>query len=102
MSFITGTAVVGPSCTTEWARERAEIDKGTTRKRGGPQHHGASREHSWTDDGTRQPRSVTFVIESPSVRYRKRYQDEKPLVVVVPLVRECTPPGGLVLDCFAG
>lgn len=86
----------------EWAREQAEIDKGTTRKRGGPQHHGASREHSWTDDGTRQPRSVTFLIESPSVRYRKRHQDEKPLTVVVPLVKESTPPGGEVLDCFAG
>lgn len=57
---------------------------------------------SYVDDGTRQPRSVTYLIESMSVRGRKRHQDEKPLATVVPLVRECAPPGGLILDCFAG
>ena len=45
---------------------------------------------------------VTFLIEAPSVRYRKRHQDEKPLATVEPLVRECTPPGGLVVDPMAG
>lgn len=57
---------------------------------------------AYVDDGTRQPRSVTYVVESPPVRYQKRHQDEKPLATVIPLVRECTPPGGLVLDPFAG
>jgi site-specific DNA-methyltransferase (adenine-specific) len=31
-----------------------------------------------------------------------RHQDEKPLAVTIPLVRECTPPGGVVVDPFAG
>lgn len=67
-----------------------------------PAHHGRHQASTYVDDGTRQPRSVTYVIEAPSVRYQRRHQDEKPLATVIPLVRECTPPGGVVLDCFAG
>lgn len=65
-------------------------------------HQRDGRETTWTDDGTRQPRSLTYIIEAPSVRNQKRHQDEKPVAVVLPLVRECTPLGGLVLDPFAG
>lgn len=70
------------------------------RKANAAEHRRPDRYSAWQDDGMRQPRSV--VIEEPSVRYQKRHQDEKPLGVVLPLVRECTPPGGTVLDCFAG
>jgi site-specific DNA-methyltransferase (adenine-specific) len=88
----------------EWERERpGGPDKGHVRKLArAAAHQRDGRQNSWTDDGTRQPRSVTYVIEAPAVRYQKRHQDEKPLAVVIPLVRECTPPGGLVLDLFAG
>ena len=55
----------------------------------------------WVDDGTRQQTSVVQVIEAPAVR-QGRHQDEKPLAVTIPLVRECTPPGGVVVDPFAG
>lgn len=87
----------------EWERERYDVDKGIVRKSArAAEHQRPGRQNAWVDDGTRQPRSVTFLVEAPSVRYRKRHQDEKPLATVIPLVRECTPPGGLVLDCFAG
>jgi site-specific DNA-methyltransferase (adenine-specific) len=91
----------------EWKRTPSETsDKGYVRKASrAAEHQRAGRANAWQDDGLRQPRSVTFetlVIEAPSVRYAKRHQDEKPVAVVLPLVRECTPPGGTVLDCFAG
>ncbi|WP_327436122.1 DNA methyltransferase [Streptomyces sp. NBC_01201] len=87
----------------EWERERTTANKGTVRKASrSAEHQRDGRATSWQDDGTRQPRSVTFLIEAPSVRYRKRHQDEKPLAAVEPLIREGTPPGGLVLDPMAG
>lgn len=88
----------------EWEREPSDQpDKGYVRKLGrAAGHQRTSRETAWQDDGTRQPRSLTWIVEAPSVRYAKRHQDEKPLACVIPLVRECTPPGGLVLDPFAG
>ncbi|HEY9372575.1 site-specific DNA-methyltransferase, partial [Streptomyces sp.] len=87
----------------EWERERVDANKGTVRKQSrAAEHQRSGRENAWQDDGTRQPRSVTYLIEAPSVRFQKRHPDEKPLAVVEALVRECTPPGGLVLDPFAG
>ncbi|MET9445463.1 site-specific DNA-methyltransferase [Streptomyces sp. NPDC006610] len=87
----------------EWERERTTANRGSVRKASrSAEHQRDGRATTWVDDGMRQPRSVTYVVETPSVRYRKRHQDEKPLAVVEPLVRECTPPGGLVLDPMAG
>lgn len=87
----------------EWERDRVDVNKGVVRKPSrAAEHQRLGRANAWQDDGTRQPRSVTHVIEAQSVRYQKRHPDEKPLAVVEPLVRECTPPGGLVLDPFAG
>lgn len=87
----------------EWERERVTANKGTVRKPArAAEHQREGRQNAWTDDGTRQPRSATYLIEASSVRYQKRHPDEKPLAVVEPLVRECTEPGALVLDPFAG
>lgn len=87
----------------EWERERVDANKGTVRKLArAAEHQRDGRQNAWTDDGTRQPRSVTYLIEAPSVRFQKRHPDEKPLAVVEALVRECTPPGELVLVPFAG
>lgn len=87
----------------EWERTHTDANQGTVRKASrAAEHQRAGRATTWQDDGTRQPRSVTYLIEAPSVRYQRRHPDEKPLVTVAPLVRECTPPGGLVLDPFAG
>jgi site-specific DNA-methyltransferase (adenine-specific) len=86
----------------EWERERVHAADKSARKDAGPQHRGHYSGTPYVDDGYRQPRSVTWIIEAPSVRYQKRHQDEKPVRVVEALVRECTPPGGLVLDPVAG
>lgn len=88
----------------EWERVvSAGINKGKVRRNGRREDHRHGYEAKpYVDDGKRQRTSATYVIETPSVRYQKRHQDEKPLAVVIPLVRECTPPGGLVLDPFAG
>lgn len=87
----------------EWEREAANDLKGSARRiNGKPAHQGKHSSSEWVDDHTRQPRSVTYVVESPSVRFQRRHQDEKPVAVVAPLVRECTPAGGVVLDPFAG
>lgn len=86
----------------EWERERSSgIDKSTRRQAHAAAHRRPDRANSYIDDGYRQPRSVR-VTEAPSVRYQKRHQDEKPVKVVWDLVRECTPPGGTVLDPSAG
>jgi site-specific DNA-methyltransferase (adenine-specific) len=90
----------------EWERDRVAGLPSATRSARKPAraaaHQRPGRATRWDDDGTRQPRSVTFVVEVPSVRGRGRHQDEKPLGVVLPLVRECTPPGALVVDPMAG
>ncbi|TMR11053.1 site-specific DNA-methyltransferase [Nonomuraea turkmeniaca] len=92
----------------EWERVRADPaavarNGGAARRTAGIAHRGEyASAPTWTDDGTRQPLSVTYLIEAASVRYQKRHPDEKPLAVVEALVRECTPPGGLVLVPFAG
>lgn len=87
----------------EWERERTTANRGTVRKASrAAEHQRAGRATAWQDDGTRQPRSVTYLVEAPSVRFQKRHPDEKPLATVMPLVRECTPLGALVLDPFAG
>lgn len=87
----------------EWERDRVGGGGKYARKPSrAAAHQRPGRATRWDDDGTRQPRSVTFVIESPSVRGRGRHQDEKPLATVMPLVRESVPPGGLVVDPMAG
>lgn len=86
----------------EWEREQAHAaDKSTRRQAHAAAHRRPDRANAYIDDGYRQPRSVR-VIEAPAVRYQKRHQDEKPVKVVAELIRECTPPGGLVLDVGAG
>ena len=62
-------------------------------------HTGAIGASSYTDDGTRLARSV---IEAAAVRYQRRHPTEKPLEILDPLIRYACPPGGLVLDPFAG
>jgi len=87
----------------EWEREPAWTDdKSARRQAHAAAHRSPDRADVYVDDGYRQPRSVTWVIEAPSVRYRRRHPDEKPAAVVEQLITECVPPGGLVLDSFPG
>lgn len=87
----------------EWEREsRQGPSKGATvkvdRSAG---HQSSGKGYTWRDDGTRQPRSVR-IIEASAVRLKKRHPTEKPVALVAEIVRESTPPGGLVLDPTAG
>jgi site-specific DNA-methyltransferase (adenine-specific) len=54
---------------------------------------------AWTDDGTRAMRSV---IQVKSMRGRAIHKTEKPVALLDPLIRYGCPPGGLVVDMFAG
>ncbi|MEH0417877.1 site-specific DNA-methyltransferase [Streptomyces sp. B21-083] len=62
-------------------------------------HAGQYRAVDWVDDGTRL---MTSVIPAQSMRGRALHPTEKPLPLLDPLIRYACPPGGLVLDPFAG
>lgn len=64
-------------------------------------HLGTYRSYtSWTDDGTRLLRSV---LQARSTHHAAIHPTEKPIVGLLdPLIRYACPPGGLVLDPFAG
>lgn len=53
----------------------------------------------WHDDGTRLQRSV---IDAPNMRGMGRNATEKPLAILEPLIQYSCPPGGTILDPFAG
>lgn len=61
-------------------------------------HTGTIGAHRYEDDGLRLARSVR---RSPSVR-RGVHPTEKPVPVLLDLIEYACPPGGLVLDLFAG
>lgn len=62
-------------------------------------HTGAITPGTWTDDGTRLARSV---IRARSMRGSALHPTEKPLGILKPLIAYACPPGGLVVDPFAG
>lgn len=62
-------------------------------------HTGKIGTHTYTDDGTRITRSV---VKAAAVRYQRRHPMEKPTTLLVPLIKYACPPGGLVIDPFAG
>jgi len=77
-------------------------DKGTKRNPGSRMGHwgherpGDVLHH---DDGTRLIRSV---MRAPNLRGRGIHRNEKPVGILTPLIEYACPPGGLVLDPFAG
>lgn len=74
----------------------------TVRKKGRPaQWIGATGETVYRseDGGPRLQRSVIF---ARSEHGRADHPTQKPIAIVEPLLRYACPPGGLVLDCFAG
>lgn len=74
-----------------------------TRKaaRAGHEHLGANNGHNrpWIDTGMRLMRSVIY---ASSMKGRAIHPTEKPVDVLVPLIDYACPPGGLILDPFAG
>ncbi|MEU0847674.1 site-specific DNA-methyltransferase [Streptomyces flaveolus] len=53
----------------------------------------------WADNGTRL---MTSVIRARSMHHDAIHPTEKPVGILDPLIRYACPPGGLVLDPFAG
>lgn len=75
------------------------------RRRHGPEESGRGHTYTWkpvgewTDDGTRYALSV---IPAKNLNNRRRHPTEKPVGVLDLLIRYACPPGGLVVDPFAG
>lgn len=67
---------------------------------GQPDHTGQRGQSTWVDDGTRLIRSV---IQVPNMWRRGAiHPTEKPTLLLEQLITYACPPGGLVLDPFAG
>ena len=74
--------------------------KGGDRKAATDRHHGTLNGSLWTDDGTRIVRSV---IRARSMHGRGAIsRTQKPEDLLAPLIEYACPPGGLVVDPFAG
>lgn len=71
---------------------------GRWRTRGQPSQTGGIDAGNYVSDGTRMVRSV---IQAASAR-RRIHPTEKPVGLLRPLIEYACPPGGLVLDPFAG
>ncbi len=73
--------------------------KGRTINRGPTAHYGKQGQVGWVDEGERLLQSV---IEHPNMHGRAINETEKPVPVLEPLVFYGCPPGGTILDLFAG
>lgn len=69
------------------------------RKEGKQRHTGVIGDSAYTDDGTRMLRSVLRVR---NMHHRAQHPTEKPTGILDPLIAYSCPPGGTVLDPFAG
>lgn len=78
--------------------EYAGPDKHARARTGRGKHLGDIGAHHYQDDGTRLARSVQY---APSVR-GGIHPTEKPVEFLIPLIEYGCPPGGAVLDPFAG
>jgi site-specific DNA-methyltransferase (adenine-specific) len=86
-----------PQRTTTGVIERGRVVKQGAKDIG---HRGEYRTGSWTDDGTRL---LTSVLQVRSMHRNGGIHDcEKPVPLLDPLIRYACPPGGLVVDPFAG
>jgi len=68
-------------------------------RRGVGYHIGERGESQWRDDGTRM---MTSVIRVNNLRGLAIHPTEKPVPLLHPLIAYACPPGGLVVDPFAG
>lgn len=64
-----------------------------------PTHIGDIGSALYVDDGTRLARSV---VKAANMHGRSLHPTEKPIGILDPLIRYACPPGGLVVDPFAG
>jgi site-specific DNA-methyltransferase (adenine-specific) len=85
----------------EVPRDRWHGADNGSRNKGGSRgaHLGEASTRRYDDDGTRLMRSVQRVA---NMRQRAIAPTEKPVGILEPLIRYACPPGGLVVDLFAG
>lgn len=91
----------------QWSELRHEVprigvrgpDKSVRRVAVAKGHHGDRGASSYVDDGTRLMRSV---IQVRNMHGRNLHPTEKPPGILAPLIEYACPPGGLILDPFAG
>lgn len=81
--------------TSHYGKNQGAVRRGAKE----PEWEGARGATVWTDDGTRLMQTV---IEVPNMWKRGIHPTEKPLGILDPLIRYACPPGGLVVDPFAG
>ena len=79
-----------------------DATKRTARRKGRPEHWGAlGHAHKYaSEDGG--PRMMASVIYARSCHGYAVNETQKPEDIVAPLLQYSVPPGGLVVDCFAG
>ncbi|MFC5744781.1 DNA-methyltransferase [Actinomadura rugatobispora] len=70
-----------------------------TKRRSQPAHTGTVAARGWSDDGTRMARTV---LRIRSAHHRAIHPTEKPVELLDLLIRYACPPGGMVVDPFAG
>jgi site-specific DNA-methyltransferase (adenine-specific) len=73
--------------------------RGRAIQRGPTEHYGRNGQKGWIDEGTRL---ATSVIRVRSMHGKAIHPTEKPTGILDPLIRYACPPGGTVLDPFAG
>jgi site-specific DNA-methyltransferase (adenine-specific) len=79
----------------------ADATKRTVRRKERPTHTGEIANSTYTsEDGG--PRLMRSIIQVQSMHGRALHPTQKPLGILVPLIEYSCPPGGLVLDPFAG
>jgi site-specific DNA-methyltransferase (adenine-specific) len=77
-----------------------KVVKGPVHRSADPSvHTGARAAFTWEDDSTRRLRSVMRVH---NMRFKAQHPTEKPTGILDPLIAYSCPPGGTVLDPFAG
>jgi site-specific DNA-methyltransferase (adenine-specific) len=95
-------------CRGDWAtiqHETPRVPSGRPNRgravlgRNKPTHTGEIASRGWEDDGSRLQASVVY---APSMHGTAVNETEKPRGVLEPLIAYGCPPGGLVLDPFAG
>jgi site-specific DNA-methyltransferase (adenine-specific) len=80
-------------------RSRTKPGEIVRKSRNDVPHAGAYAAVNWVDDGTRL---MTSVIPARSMRGTAIHPTEKPVELLAPLIAYACPPGGLVIDPFAG
>lgn len=83
----------------ETPRELGGVGNKSVRKRGATPHTGVIGNAGYVDDGKRLVRSVIYC---PSMQQKAIHPTEKPVGIIAPLIEYACPPGGTVLDFFAG